>query len=120
MVELFLCIEPPANVTVAGQRAVVEGADLILNCSADGDPEPTYQWLRSGRPLPAKVAHSGSSSLLVVPGVTWDDVGVYYCLAVNTGGASYSPPVYVLLQAEEGAVISFTKGEHTIFSKCST
>ena len=94
---------------MTGVSAVVEGGTLILNCSAEGAPELTYQWLRHDSPLPEKVADSGASPLLVVPGMTWEDVGVYYCLAINPGGASYSPPVYVLLQAEDGAVISFTK-----------
>lgn len=93
------------NVTVDGESAVVEGTDLMLNCSAVGDPEPTYQWLRSGSSLPSKVTGANSAQL-VVPSVTWSDVGVYYCLAVNAGGVSYSPAVYVLLQAEQGAVIS--------------
>ena len=100
--------EPPVNVTVTGETAVVEGADLILNCSAVGDPEPTLQWLRSGDSLPSKVTDA-SSPQLVVPSMTWSDVGVYYCLAVNAGGVSYSPAIYVLLQAEEGAVISYGK-----------
>lgn len=97
------------NVTVTGQIAVVEGQDMSLNCSAIGDPLPTYQWLRSGDSLPDKVTTSNSPQLMV-PSVTWSDVGVYYCLAVNTGGVSYSPAIYVLLQAEEGAIISYRKG----------
>ena len=98
------------NVTVTGQRAVVEGTDLVLNCSADGEPRPTYQWLRSGSSLPAKAVHDGTSLQLVVPSMAWADVGVYYCLAINAGGVSYSPAVYVLLLAEEGAVISYGTG----------
>ena len=101
------------NVTVTGENAVVEGMDLILNCSAVSDPEPTFQWLRSGGSLPSKVTDA-SSPQLVVPSMTWSDVGVYYCLAVNDGGASYSPAVYVLLQAEQGAVISYGKGAYNM------
>ena len=103
------------NVTVSGDSAVVEGSNLVLNCSADGDPEPTYQWLRSGSALPAKVDNP-SSPQLVIPDMTWADVGVYYCLAVNSGGVSYSPAVYVLLQAEEGAIISYRRGEQSVTS----
>ena len=96
------------NVTVTGENAVIEGTDLVLNCSAVGDPEPTFQWLRSGDSLPSKVTDANSPQL-VVPSMTWSDVGVYHCLAVNAGGVSYSPAVYVLLQAEEGAVLSYGK-----------
>lgn len=113
MVLLHNLLDPPVNVTVAGESAVVEGRDLILNCSADGDPEPTYQWLRSGSTLPSKVT-AANSAQLVIPSMTWSDVGVYYCLAVNDGGVSYSPAIYVLLQAEEGAVISNRNG--TLFN----
>lgn len=87
----------------------MQGTDLVLNCSAVGDPEPTYQWLRSGSALPSKVTDANTAQL-VIPSMTWSDVGVYYCLAVNDGGVSYSPAIYVLLQAEQGAVISNRSG----------
>lgn len=102
-------LDPPTNVTVVGESAVVEGTDLVLNCSAVGDPEPTYQWLRSGSVLPSKVTDTNTAQL-VIPSMTWSDVGVYYCLAVNEGGVSYSPAIHVLLQAEQGAVISNRNG----------
>ena len=96
---------PPLNVTVEGQTALEEGTDLILTCSAAGNPEPGYMWIRAGDRLPSKVVNPFSSQL-VVPSVTWSDVGLYYCLAINTAGATQSQAVYVLLQARQGSVIS--------------
>ena len=112
-IHVYLPPDPPINVTVTGQSAVVEGTDLILNCSAassDHQEPTTFQWLRIGSSFPSKVTNT-SSAQVVVPRVTWSDVGVYYCLAVNAGGSTYSPAIYVLLQVEQGTIISNRKGE---------
>lgn len=93
------------NVTVVGQTALEEGTDLILNCSAAGNPEPGYMWIRAGDRLPSKVVNPFSSQL-IIPSVTWSDVGLYYCLAINTAGATQSQAVYILLRARQGSVIS--------------
>ena len=101
--------DPPEDVVVTGQSAVEEGTDLRLNCSANGEPEPTFRWIRTGHPIPSKVVDS-QSSLLVVPSVTLSDVGLYYCLAINAGGTTKSPPIYVVLQASQGTIASKTDG----------
>lgn len=67
---------------------------LILTCSADGTPDPTYSWVTpNGNDATADpsidVQQSGSTSVLFISANDLDDVlhnGVFVCIATNAAG----------------------------------
>ena len=68
------------------------GQSSLINCSAKGHPTPTLMWYRDGIQIESgnqvSVTFSGNSSVnessLKMTSLTFDDTGVYECVAVNT------------------------------------
>ena len=96
---LFSSPAPPTIVATSGSLVAVEGSDLSLNCSATGDPLPTYHWIRLDTSLTDK-AQGVDSPVLLVPDVGWNDAGLYACLVTNEQGRAQSEALFVTLQAE--------------------
>ena len=55
----------------------VKGQAVTFHCTADGNPAPTYTWLRDGMPV-------SSRSTFSIKNVSFDTAGVYVCVANNT------------------------------------
>ena len=74
----------PANITVTGipSTPVAKGVTLILTCTAEGIPTPTYQWFDSNDTL--------LSNQAVVEVITGYD-NLYRCVAVNDRGVTELP-----------------------------
>ncbi|XP_027139227.1 vascular cell adhesion protein 1 isoform X2 [Larimichthys crocea] len=63
------------------QITIKTGSPLLLNCSAWGNPSPSYSWT-----LPSGSPHSSSSNLLAIDSVASADGGLYTCSVSNSRG----------------------------------
>ena len=74
---------PPTRVEVRPARTLVVGLhnSTRLECSAEGEPAPKYQWLHTTARGETKVR--SYSSQLIIPSVSYRDQGQYHCLATN-------------------------------------
>jgi len=84
----------PPNVTVVSSSAaaLVEGADsVILTCTADSNPPPTYLWVRKGGPQ----GEVGRGPVLTISPVDRTDIDTYSCIASNSLGSSQPRAVSV-------------------------
>ena len=68
----------PENVTLHNVPMVaVKGQSVTFNCTAGGNPAPTYTWLKDGKPVSSKRTFPLGS-------VSFASAGVYVCVASNT------------------------------------
>jgi hypothetical protein len=65
------------NVDLHFPRVAINQRSVELKCTADGDPVPKYRWLKDGRNI-------STNATLSIESVSYDDAGVYVCVAVNT------------------------------------
>ncbi|XP_063056236.1 MALT paracaspase 2 [Engraulis encrasicolus] len=59
-------------------QSLSEGEAMLLQCFAEGNPPPQYQWYRNKEPLA-----SATRNKLKIPCVTTADRGKYYCRVYN-------------------------------------
>ncbi|KAM5331532.1 hemicentin-2 [Glossophaga mutica] len=91
------------------------GEDVALRCQATGEPGPTVQWLRAGRPLQAsrrlRTLPDGS---LWVRRVERRDAGAYECVAHNLLG-SVTARAFLVVKGEprgsRGSMIGVVNGQ---------
>ncbi|XP_060245885.1 hemicentin-2 [Meriones unguiculatus] len=68
---------------------VRSGVDVELRCQATGEPVPTVEWLRAGRPLQAdRRLRTLADGSLWLERVEAGDAGVYECVAHNLLGSA--------------------------------
>ncbi|KAG5278350.1 hypothetical protein AALO_G00098000 [Alosa alosa] len=72
----------PRLVSLNQNVSLTEGDRLELNCTADANPSPTYEWRRDNKTL----ENNSSSSTLLIESVEMDSAGVYECIVSNTQG----------------------------------
>ena len=60
------------------------GANVTLNCSATGDPQPVISWKRQGSQVPVGRSHQIDGAL-VIRDVRKEDAGNYICVATSAG-----------------------------------
>ena len=94
LISILFCAEKPVITATSSDVTVLEGTDVILNCSATGFPTPSYQWIRLGGDIPAD-ATGTNTSILLIPESTVDEGGLYACEASNYAGSVQSYPVQV-------------------------
>ena len=70
------------------QLRVLEGDRARMECSAQGNPEPSVHWLKSGRPLTelSNLILSPRGDALMVLKTRRTDAGTYTCRAENSVG----------------------------------
>ena len=80
-------ISQPPNLTQEPQDTVVYKNNLVLNCTAKGDPSPTITWYRGEPPALVPDVHVVNGSLViptVVEGVDASRGGIpYHCRATT-------------------------------------
>ncbi|XP_078604169.1 hemicentin-1-like isoform X2 [Branchiostoma floridae x Branchiostoma japonicum] len=74
----------PSITKIPGDTKVTKGADIQLECAAEGVPTPMITWTFRGKILPAPSVNGYSS--LVVRNARKKDEGTYSCVAENTAG----------------------------------
>ncbi|XP_062361457.1 hemicentin-2 [Cinclus cinclus] len=85
------------------------GGDALLDCHAQGNPEPLIRWSKDGVPV---VAHGRLQQLqngsLAIRAVGSTDVGQYQCVAENDAGTAAKAVTLVL---ESAPVVTVTPAE---------
>ncbi|CAL4158302.1 unnamed protein product, partial [Meganyctiphanes norvegica] len=100
----------PEGVSSVGRLVVGAGNAAALECSADGNPEPTISWTRKmvqsssedygpGEPL----ATGTGSARLMIQDARPDHAGVYLCHASNS--LATAPPLATLLLVNHAPVV---------------
>jgi hypothetical protein len=85
-------------------EAATAGTNVTFTVSAEGNPAPTFQWLKDGTKIPGATGVS-----LVIPNVTTANNGVYNALATNSAGWSLSNDLILTVGvAETKSAPSFT------------
>lgn len=64
------------------------GGYIAFSCDATGDPAPRFQWRKNGEIYQAGQGYK--TNTLVLANVIMNDVGVYYCEAINSVGTAES------------------------------
>ncbi|XP_067051657.1 fibrinogen-like protein A isoform X3 [Acropora muricata] len=85
-------VKPPAKIVE------IIGANITLNCSATGDPQPVISWKRQGSQLPAARSQQIDGAL-VIRDVQKEDAGNYICVATSAG----------VFKAESGAYLEIRR-----------
>lgn len=76
---------------------VRSGEDVTLQCQASGEPTPTIEWLRAGRPLQAsRRMQTLPEGSLWLKHVEVEDTGAYECVAHNQLGSATARALLVV------------------------
>ncbi|XP_053415690.1 hemicentin-2 [Nycticebus coucang] len=94
---------------------VRSGDNVALQCEATGEPAPTVEWLRAGRPLESsqrlRTLPDGS---LWLPRVQAEDAGVYECVAHNLLGSATARALLAVRgepRGSRGSIIGVINGQ---------
>ncbi|XP_068685586.1 fibroblast growth factor receptor 3-like isoform X5 [Montipora foliosa] len=80
--------DPPSNIRASSDRNITAPANLTLNCSANGKPEPTITWTRL----------SDNTEVTMPLSITGrQDAGDYRCTADNGVGSSLTKDVSIIV-----------------------
>ncbi|XP_012784766.2 hemicentin-2 [Ochotona princeps] len=83
---------------------VRSGDDVTLQCQASGEPTPTIEWLRAGRPLQASgQMQTLSDGSLWLKRVEVEDTGAYECVAHNLLGSATARALLVVKGEPRGS-----------------
>ena len=63
-----------------------EGENVTFTCDADGNPTPSFSWIKDGLVVNANSRITVSSNKLTITNVTRADQGQYFCNATNDLG----------------------------------
>ena len=77
----------------------MKGKSATFTCTADGNPTPTYTWLKEGKPVASKQMFS-------IGMVSYASAGVYVCVANNTIEAGWKTGRASATVKVEGIVVS--------------
>ncbi|XP_016311894.1 mucosa-associated lymphoid tissue lymphoma translocation protein 1 homolog [Sinocyclocheilus anshuiensis] len=71
-------------------QALMEGETLYLECAAQANPPPQFQWYLNKQPMP-----NCTKSILKIPCITTADRGIYSCKVYNLYHEAWSDQVQV-------------------------
>ena len=74
----------PLIVTTSGSLAFEEGTTLMLHCCTQRPSlhTPAYAWIQTDGNMPSKAVGT-TSTVLLIPNISADDVGTYACFAIT-------------------------------------
>ena len=77
----------------------VKRKSATFTCAADGNPTPTYTWLKDGKPV-------SSNQVFSIKSVSYASAGEYVCVANNTIEAGWKTGRASATVEVEGMVIT--------------
>jgi len=80
--------------------SVKPGGTKVLQCRADGLPQPVYRWIKNEQPMSNIPAAASSTGILKIRNIAVSDTGAYRCIASNHLGAIRSQPARVHVACE--------------------
>jgi len=107
-VENFSSQEPMfINADEPSDRIVAQDASTTLLAQVSGFPVPSFQWYRNGAILPG-----ASNDSIVIPSMSADDAGAYFCIASNSIGSVTSRTAQVTYRPDtNGPTILYALGQ---------
>jgi len=87
-------ITHPRSITIA------EGSDVRLKCEAVGEGTLNYQWVKKSATLP-EILLGNESTRLIIPNITTNDSGEYYCKVDNGGTSVVSMEAQVIVKSNQ-------------------
>ena len=91
-------IKPPSKiVTISGC-----GISVRINCSANGDPQPTISWRKQGGQLPVGRSQQITGALSIT-NIQQSDAGNYICAATSAG--VFNVEAVILVEVRKGGLI---------------
>ena len=72
---------------------VFVGKTVTLTATADGNPAPTFQWLKNGSPI-----SGATNAVLTFAAVALSDAGTYQVRATNSAGSALSPEAVLIVE----------------------
>ena len=92
---------PPSVVIEPKHKTVREGKGLSLSCVATGKPKLRLRWKKNGKPIAQapdnriRIRITNTGSKLRIKNATFQDSGMYHCVAKNPHGYSTSEKTVV-------------------------
>lgn len=72
-------------------QSVKLGQSWNITCQARGNPTPTVEWKRkNGNKSMTRRERGNSGVVLSIDSVVEDDLGIYFCVAVNSKNVAYA------------------------------
>lgn len=94
--------QPPPDELLfkVAQQSKESDKPFIIECEADGNPPPTYEWIKNGKPFQyqvydTRISQQPARGSLVILSPRDDDMGQYQCFAKNEFGVATSNSVFV-------------------------
>lgn len=87
----YLFTVPPIIIEAPGDRNNLNGTNVTFHCLVEAEPTHTIQWLHNDDVIDFeshKYLLSRSMSQLTVVELTFNDAGIYVCIASNVHGIS--------------------------------
>uniref|UniRef100_A0A0N5AL87 Peroxidasin homolog n=1 Tax=Syphacia muris TaxID=451379 RepID=A0A0N5AL87_9BILA len=79
---------PPKFAAKPSELKVIQGESGTVICNVTGNPTPTVEWFKNGKPLSSTTLHSaGNSQYIHIVNATTADAGNYTCVATNEAGS---------------------------------
>ncbi len=78
--------------TLLGTTVYV-GKTVTLTATADGNPAPTFQWLKNGAPIAG-----ATNAVLTLAAVALSDAGIFQVRATNSVGSALSPECVLVVE----------------------
>ena len=92
----LITLEPPRIIQITPEVTASVNDHIELECVAIGSPRPSTTWMFNGVYVPSEVIGSNNLvdapvdqlvySILVLPKIQLDNMGVYICTVNNTSG----------------------------------
>lgn len=86
--------------------------DLILDCEAIGEPQPTYRWMKNGKEFDwlqnERIRQEPGKGTLTIVNPRNQDLGIYQCFAGNRYGIATSNSVLIVKRDKNNDEVKFS------------